>query len=309
MKSNIHLSATLALSLIGFSPVLGQQEAAPEVTGLRTAAAEYLTAYNDRDAKGIADLFTENGEITDLTGEDIISGREAILAHYQERFSEDGLPLAAVEVASVRLVAPNLAIEDGTVHLTPANGIRPTSSMKYTAALVKDDAGKWLIGSTRDLSDVTESSGQLSGLAQDLIGRWSSQISGVQMGLTFDWDTSENYIIGELLTTSPDGTTQTGTMRIGWDGARDTITCWNFDSAGGFSKGDWTRTDAGWNIRTEGTTSTGESRTANQYLSFENADTIIWTVKDRMINGEKLENVVLRAVRKNPTPSADSAAE
>lgn len=305
MKSKIHLATGLALSLLAHSS-LRAQEGSPEITGLRTAAAEYLTAYNDRDAKAIAALFTEDGEITDLTGDDIIAGREAIQAHYEDRFSEDDLPLAAVEVASVRLVAPNLAIEDGTIHLTPTDSTLPNRSMKYTAALVKNDTGKWFIGSTRDLSDVTNASGQLAGLADDFIGDWSSKVGDTLIETTFEWDASGKFILGELLVTLLDSEPLSSTIRIGWDKARNTITWWNFDTQGGFAKGDWTRTESGWYVRTSGTTSSGETRTANQHITIDSPDSITWTSKDRMIDGEMLEDRKMTFARQ-PLETQDAA--
>ncbi len=307
MKSNLHLTTGLALAMLA-SPGLRAEEPSPEIAGLQQAAADFVLAYNNKDAAAIAALFTENGEMTNLTGDDTTSGRAGIKARYEEIFAGKDTPQGAVEVASVRLVAPNLAIEDGTFHLDPPGEDTPVRSTNYTAVLQKNDAGAWQIASTRDLKDVTEAGGQLSALAENLKGDWTCQKDGMRMDFAFGWDDTGKFLIGEMLTTTDDAEPQTTTMRIGWDGSRKTITWWTFDSGGGFAKGDWTPDDSGWIIRTEGSSANGEATSANQHLTFEGKEAIIWNAKERLVDGEKLPDVEMRIVHQAPEAEPEAAA-
>jgi uncharacterized protein (TIGR02246 family) len=307
MKTTIHLSAGLALAMLSH-PCLLAEETSPEIGGLQQAASDFITAYNSKDAAAIAALFLENGEITNLSGDSTTTGRADIKAHYEEIFSGKDVPEAAVEVASVRLVAPDLAIEDGTFHLDPPGEDSPVRSVTYTAVLQKEKGGSWKIASTRDLKDVTDASSQLADLAASLKGDWTCQKSGMRMDFAFGWDDTGKFLIGEMLTTTDDAEPQTATIRIGWDGARKTITWWTFDSGGGFSKGDWTPDDTGWIIRTEGSSANGEATSANQHLAFDGKDTILWNSKDRLVDGEKLPNVEMRVVRQAPEPEPEVSA-
>ena len=211
------------------------------------------------------------------------------------------------------LVAPNLAIEDGTFHLDPPGDDNPVRSTTYTAVLLKNDAGVWQIASTRDLKDVTDAGGQLADLAENLKGDWTCQRDGIRLDFAFGWDDTGKFLTGELLTTTGDAEPQTTNIRIGWDGARKTISWWTFDSGGGFAKGDWTPSDDGWIIRNEGTSADGEATSANGHLSFEGKDTMIWTSKDRIVDGENIPDVEMRIVRQAPEPEpaedTESAAE
>jgi hypothetical protein len=211
----------------------------------------------------------------------------------------------AVEVDSVRLVAPDLAIEDGTVHFTPPGEDEPARSSSYTAVLRKNDKGVWQIAGTRTLGDVTGAPGHLAGIANALKGDWTSQKEGTRFDLAVGWDDSGKYLSGKMLTTKPDANPMTTTFRLGWDAARETITAWMFDDAGGFSKSDWTPTDDGWQIRMEGTTADGEATSASQRIVLDGKDAFIWTSRDRLIDGESLPDNELRVVRQAPEPAID----
>ena len=304
MKFRITISLVLACFL-----EVHAEEPAPEIKGLQQTAADFILAYNSKDAAAIAALFAENGEITNLTGDDATSGRAEIKALYEKFFAGKEVPEMAIEVASVRLVTPNLAIEDGTFHLDYPGEDTPVRSTNYTAVLQKNDAGIWQIASTRDLKDVTEPGSQLADLAANLKGDWTCQKDGTRMDFAFGWDDTGKFLIGEMLTTSDDADPQTITMRIGWDGARKTITWWTFDSGGGFAKGDWTPDGSGWILRTEGSNANGEATSANQRLAFEGKEAIIWSIKDRIIDGEKLPDFKMQIVRQAPEPEPEPETE
>ena len=299
---NLKLRTTIAaLAMLASA---NAQEADPAIAGLEKASSDFVKAYNDKKAADIAALFTEDAEISDLKGEDRTTGRPAIQARYEEIFADDNPPQMALEVASVRLVAPNLAIEYGTFHLTPrGDENEPPRSTTYTAVLLKNEAGIWQIASTRDVSDVTDAAGQLADLADVLKGEWTSRTSkGIQMDLAFGWDDSGKFLTGEILTTTPDAAPQTATMRIGWNAARKSIVSWIFDSEGGALQAVWADSDDGWTVRTEGTTAEGETMTANQELTTDGKDMLIWKITNKVIDGEQQPDNTLRFVRRPPEP-------
>lgn len=305
MKPPTPIAAGFLLALLAASGLRAQEEPSPEIAGLQQAAADFVLAYNAKDAAAIAALFTENGEMADLRAADTTTGRVDIQLRYAEIFAAAETPSVAIEVDSVRFVGKDLAIEDGTLHFTPPGENIPAKSTAYTAVLQKNEAGTWQIASTRALADTTGPAGQLAELAAALKGDWTAMRDGLRLDLAFGWDGSGNFVAGEMLATTADGEPQTTTLRIGWDAARRTLTWWSFDAGGGFAKGDWTPTEDGWLIRTEGTTADGESTSANQALKAEGKDTLLWTAKDRLVDGEKLPDVELRLVRRAPEPAAE----
>jgi uncharacterized protein (TIGR02246 family) len=306
MKSQRSIPTALMLVLAILPALRAEEEPTPEIAGLQQAAGNFVTAYNQRDAAALAKLFTEDGEITDLTGAEITTGREQIQARYEEVFADDP-PQMAIEVDSVRLVAPNLAIEDGTFHLTPAEDeSAPPTSTSYTAVLMKNREGLWQIASTRTLKDVTEAAGRLADLADVLKGEWTyTSAEGVRLDLAFGWDASGKFLSGEMLTTTADAEPQEGSIRIGWDPSKKQLVSWMFDAAGGFTHGVWTPDEDGWLIRSEGTTADGETLSASQQLTPESEGTLIWVATNRVIDGEKQPDKTLRLVRQAPEPAAE----
>ncbi|MBC8128493.1 MAG: SgcJ/EcaC family oxidoreductase [Gloeobacteraceae cyanobacterium ES-bin-144] len=274
--------------------------------GLQKASNDFVTAYNKKDAAAIAALFTEDGEMADVTGKELTSGREEIKARYEDVFADSSMAMA-IEVSSVRLVAPNLAIEDGTAHITPLGDEKaPPRSTTYTAVLTKTADGAWRIASTRDLKDVTDAAGNLADLAEVIKGEWTSRTKdGVEFDLAFGWDASGKFLSGEMLSSVADAPPQPGTIRIAWDAGRESIVSWMFDAAGGSNFGIWTPTEDGWQIRSEGTTADGESRTATQKLSTDGKDTLIWKITDKVVDGETEPDTTLRIVRQAPEAAAE----
>jgi uncharacterized protein (TIGR02246 family) len=304
MKPTNPIVVALLLALSASSG-LHAEETAPEIAGLAKAAADFVTAYNKRDAAAVAALFTENAELTDLRADDITTGRAEIQARYETIFADPDAPQVAVEVDSVRLVGTGLAIEDGTVHYTPPGDDPAPRSIHYSAVLQKSGDGTWQIASTRDLGDATDAAGRLADLANQIKGEWTCQKEGMRLDLAFGWDASGKFLAGEMLATAADAKPLSTNIRIGWDSANKTITWWTFDDGGGFSKGAWTPTDTGWLIRTEGTTADGEATSANQTLSFEGKNAFVWTGKDRLVDGERLPDVEMRVVRQSPEPAVE----
>jgi uncharacterized protein (TIGR02246 family) len=283
------------------------EEPSPEIEGLEKAAMNFVAAYGSKDAAAISLLFTENAEMSNLDFSTQISGRDAIKARYELIFAADDVPDLAVEVASVRLIAPGVAIEDGTVHFTPSGGENePPRSSTYTAVLVKAEDGSWQIASTRTLKDVTDAAGQLADLAKLLNGDWTTVTAdGVRLDLAIGWDPSGKFLSADMLTTAADSEPQEGKIRIGWNAARQSVVSWMFDAEGGVTQGIWTPTDLGWMIRSEGTTAEGETVSANQEVSSEGADALIWKISNRIVDGERQPDGTLRLVPPAPLPAAN----
>lgn len=299
MKHHQLIPACLALLLC--APALHSEEPGSKIAGLQKAASDFVNAYNKKNATAIATLFTENGELTDLSGGEVASGREEIEAFYTDILADENASSIAIEVSSVRLVAPNIAIEDGIAHLTPPNENAPVRSVAYAAVLARNEDGAWLIVSSRTLRDVTDAAGQLAALSTALIGEWTSTTAdGVRLDLAIGWDASGKFLSGEMLTTTADAEPQTGTIRIGWNAAKNSIVSWMFDSKGGVIEGVWTPAEAGWLIRAEGTTADCEAFSAMQKVTTEGKDLIHWEASQRVIAGEKQPDNKMRLVRQPP---------
>lgn len=296
-----HKMITACVALALYAPCLQADEASHEIPGLEKAASDFVIAYNKKDAAAVASLFTKDGELTDLSGEEIISGQEDIKAFYSDTFSDQNASSIAIEVSSVRLVTPDIAIEDGKAHFTPPGENTIPRSIEYTAVLSKNAEGAWLIASSRTLRDVTDAAGQLAALSSALIGEWTcTTADGIRIDLAIGWDKSGKFLSGETLTTTADAEPQTGSVRIGWNATKNSIVSWMFDSKGGAIESVWTVTEDGWMGRAEGTTADGETFSAMQKITPDGKDVIHWDSNERVIAGEKQPVKKLRLVRQAP---------
>lgn len=299
------LAAVLFAALCHAAVCAGKPAA--ETEGLRRAAEEFVTAYNQRDAAALAALFTEEGELGGARGRADVSGRAAIQRHYEGLLSAADAPSLAVEVGSVREVSPGVAVESGTFHLTRPEAAEPFHSAAYTAVLVKANDGAWRIASSREVADATRPESRLGALAAGLEGDWTCRKDGLRLDFSFRRSDSGRFILGEMLATAADAEPQRTTLRIGWDGARKTIIWWTFDDAGGFASGDWTPEGDAWAVQTQGTSASGEDTRSSGRLAFDGKDAVVWSVTGRVADGERLDDVELRWVRQAPAP-AESAA-
>jgi uncharacterized protein (TIGR02246 family) len=282
------------------------------LAALAANAASFVESYNKADHEALAKLFLPEGEIVLANGE-IIAGREDIAAFYQEVFSGDPKPKAALEAGSVRFVTPGIAIEDGTLHVTKPSG--EVASHFYTAVQVKQENGSWLTASIRDeIEDHAPASEKLVKL-QWMVGDWLIEKEGTRTFLSFDWSDDGPYLDGRAVTELAGEESTASTYRIGWNSARKNFVSWAFDAQGGYNKSEWSATDDGWLLRANGVTADGEVNQSTQSIvPDDNLQGFTWVSRDQTIGGEVQPDRSVRVVRRPPDPgesggSADAAGD
>lgn len=280
-----------------------EEPSKPETTdlpALATHAQNFVKAYNNADAAGLAGLFLPNGEIVLANGE-LIAGREEIAGYYSRIFAGPESPKAALETGSVRLVTPELAIEDGTFHVTQPSG--EVGSHFYTAVLAKQKDGTWLTASIRDeLEDRAPAPEKLVAL-EWMIGDWLIERDGSRTFLAFTWSEDGPFIDGRAVTEQAGVSSTSSTYRIGWDPARKDFVSWAFDALGGHTRSEWTTTDAGWLLRTRGVTADGEVNESTQSIQAEpSLEGFVLNTRDQTIAGVALPETTVRVVKRPPAP-------
>lgn len=270
------------------------------IEDLGKSAARFVAAFNAKDAATIAAFFLPSGEIIGRSGE-AIRGREEIEAFYRAVFAAEKVPRIALEASSVRLLTPDVAIEDGIVHITTDED-EAVKSVSYSVTQLRQSDGSWLIASSRDHLELTPPSEHLKPLAW-LAGEWTYEgDDGLRMDLALDLDDSGNFLVGEAVATDPSGDVQNTSIRIGWNPAASSIYWWTFDSDGGNASGQWTRNGNQWLVRSTGITADAETNASTQKLSRDGDDTIVWKSTDRVIAGESQPDTTIRFVRRAPDP-------
>jgi uncharacterized protein (TIGR02246 family) len=119
-----------------------------DVDAIRAAVESYVNAYNRGDAKAVADHWNDNAEWISPSGERF-QGREAIQREMDTMFAEsEGLKIEVID-PSVRLISPDVALEEGTVRVVRPN--EPPTDSTYVAVHAKNN-GQWKLDSVRETS-------------------------------------------------------------------------------------------------------------------------------------------------------------
>jgi uncharacterized protein (TIGR02246 family) len=264
---------------------------------------EVEKAYNAADAKGVANLFTEDAELVDENG-NVTHGRAAIEALFVAAFEAKPGATMSIEVNSIRSIGSGLLVEDGTTTVTTAPGEFPERT-RYTVVHIKQD-GKWRMASARDISSIAPSNVERLQQLEWLIGEWDESPDAVVTS-TYRWSEDGNFIINEFSAKFAGRSVMAGTQRFGWDPLSNQIRSWMFDSTGGYGEGLWTRDGDRWVIKSRNVTNAGQVGTATNVLTRIDKDRWGWQSYDRMVGGtltDEIEQVVV--VRRPPQPDAAS---
>src|SRR5262245_1574776 len=118
------------LLLVNFAAGADDPAGSKEQKALRQRAEEFVAAFNKGDAKALAAFWTEEGDYIDQLGR-ARKGRKAIEEGFQKLFSSLKGAKLHITILSLRVVKPDLAIEDGLTEVFPADGA-PPSSARYS---------------------------------------------------------------------------------------------------------------------------------------------------------------------------------
>ena len=282
MKAAVFLGSLVAFAS---APIVrAATEKPPEAEAVITDARAYEAAYAKGDVKALADFFAEDAEFTTEDGR-TFSGRAAIEESIRAAFKENKGAKLAVNVESVRVLAPEVVLEKGSTAVTTKTG--ETSGALYTAIHVKKD-GKWRISQLVEtpLPAVTPHD-RLSELAW-LIGDWeeADKTTGLSVRSQYVWARGGSFITRNITVKRDGSTILEGWQIIGWDPVEERIRSWTFDGEGGFAGGLWTREGDRWLLRESGVTPEGRRTSADNTIAKLGDDRFTWESNNRTLDGE-----------------------
>jgi uncharacterized protein (TIGR02246 family) len=136
-----HFITWAGLIVASSSPFACADQAADEVA-IRSNAEKYVEAYNRRDSKSMASMWSPEAVYMDPTTGEGVVGREAIARQFDYAFAGAEDAKLAITIESIDFLSPNVAIEKGTADV--AYGDFPAEKTNYTAVHVKRD-GQWYL--------------------------------------------------------------------------------------------------------------------------------------------------------------------
>lgn len=270
----------------------------PESAAIRATSAAFVAAFNKRDAKALAALWTEQGEYADDQGRRF-DGRAEIEKGYSEFFATQPPAEIRLEVDSIKRLNANTAIETGRAVLGPDPARAPGFS-QYTVVHVKEN-GQWLMASVRDVW--IEQATREQGLAdlEWLVGTWISEEHGVVTESVCSWVVDKQYISRQYTVRQPDGNVTSGLQLIGWNAASEQVQSWNFSPDGGHAVGTWSQITGGWMAQLNGITGDGLPTTSVNLLQRLDDNAYLWQSVQRTLGGTALPDTD-QVVLKRQTP-------
>lgn len=270
------------------------------------ASQAYKEALARGDADAVRAMWTEDGDIIDDSGS-VTRGRDAAegLAPPQEGAPR---PAFTIDSADVRLLSETVAIEDGSVTVTPPGAATPHHG-RFTATWVKRPEG-WRVASLREWrTDPPEDGAALEALDW-LVGDWEVAVNGTEgeakpeLEMSVRWNRTHTYLVRETRVTPPDGGPALEvSQRIGWDPLTRRIRSWSFSSDGGHSEAVWTLENGVWVARTMSVLPDGTlSRAINHYV-YDGADECTFQSLPTHAGGEQVQPTTMTMTRKHGSRS------
>ncbi len=266
-------------------------------TAIRALVDRFVKAYNEHNAKSLAELFLPEAQIVD-ENDATISGRAAIERQFAGVFEETPEGKIAIEIEAIRFLGTALAIETGTT-TTTAPG-EPPERRRYSVLHVLHD-GSWSMGLVRDMPALLTSHDQLQPLAW-LVCDWIDESREGSVKTSCRWSDNGNFLLQEITVRQAGRDAMHISQRIGWDPLGHQIQAWVFDSDGGYGSSVWTPTDAGWIIKATSVHSDGSTASATNSLELTGPDRYVFRSVDRVAGHQVLPPVEVAVVRQPPPP-------
>jgi uncharacterized protein (TIGR02246 family) len=293
MKSVRVLCIATACGLSWLPSVNCRADQAEDEAAIRANAEAYVAAYNNRDAKAVAAMWSPEAVYMDPSTGDAAIGREEIEKVFTDILAALGEAKLEVEVNSVEFVSPNVAIENGMARIVRAN--EEPEETQYTAVNVKRD-GKWLIDRISEEEPPAPPEPPPSNYEQLkelewMVGSWIDQDEDATVQTDCQWTKNQNFINRSFAVVVGDQVDLAGMQIIGWDPAAKQIRSWIFDSDGGFAEGKWTRKGHRWLIQQTGTLPDGSRSSAVNIITRVDDNAFTWQSINREVGGDILPNV------------------
>ncbi|MDF1858878.1 MAG: nuclear transport factor 2 family protein [Verrucomicrobiales bacterium] len=280
---------------------------------LQKTAENFVRAYNAKDLDGIRSLFADDAELINDSEQLRFQGIGEILSVFSESFSDFPQKQVSLEVTRVRLLTADVAVEDGVLYFSDAEDSEFFDTVPYSATLVRGENGNWEIALSHEFQSM-EPEVDLSILDRLswLEGEWTLRSGPMRMDVQITRREGGVFYTGKAISTLSTGEELKTDLRIGFDPTKEAIRWWTFDEMGGYSSGLWISKDEegnAWTIQSRGVTSSGETNSATQAISFDGENTLLWESSNRQMDDESLPNIELRLVRMPPKPQLPVGAQ
>jgi len=261
--------------------------------GVRQAAAALVAAMQAGDATALGNSWTDDAEYTDDTGNPT-KGRAAIVELYKPTLADYKTGKLTGKIDALRFLTPDVALMEGTIEFTPANGAADRN--RFSATWTRKN-NRWQIASARDL---LEMEGELSDRGMEelkwLVGDWTADDKGTSIKLSVRPELDKKFLRMDFTIKAGSGEFRV-VQFAGFDPIEGILRTWTFDSRGGFGQGMWTRDASIWQGETDAVLPTGQYGSAVNFMRMSGPDSFVWQATEREVEGQPIPDAEIKYTR------------
>lgn len=273
-----------------------ENEDTVELQAIRKQSNAYEQAFNQGDAKAIANLWTEDATYSDPETGMQLKGRKEIQEDFEALFYENKGTSIQINVNSIDTISKNEAVEIGTATVSKAGDDPIHTAYK---ALYKKQNSEWLLAEVREVEyHPPVSNYEYLKELEWLVGEWIDEDEDTRITTLFDWNDNRNYLTQHFTVTTEGIKVQEGKQIIAWDPSTEGIRSWIFDSDGGFGEGTWSNDNDQWTVETAFTLPDGRRASAVNVYTRLNDNNYQWESTGREVAGEMLPSIAPVTVKK-----------
>ncbi len=263
---------------------------------IRASAKAYEKAFADADAKALAAMFAEDGELIDVTGR-TFKGRDELEQDFAAIFADRPGAKVEVQIDSIKFLSPDVAIETG-IAKGQSNSRPAGPPTKYTAVHAKRN-GKWLLTNVNESHPATSNDSEQLADLSFLIGEWKADLgAGKVYQMRCEWMPEKSFLKRSFNVQENGKELSAGTQIIGYDPLADQIVSWTFDSSGGFGHEMWDDQGGRWRVTASSILPDGSTSLATNYLTKGDNNSFTWQSVERSLNDQLLpDTTVVRVER------------
>ena len=138
-----------------------------------------------------------------------------------------------------------------------------------------------------------------------MVGEWVEERPDASVRLSCRWAEGGNFLLREVTVKREGKPVMSISQRIGWDPLARQIRSWEFDSAGGFGEGRWSRDGDRWTIKHTGVQAEGTVSSATNIMTNERPDVVRWVSTDRVVGDDDPPRHRGRRAGARPAPASD----
>lgn len=264
---------------------------------IRTAATKYVGALAAGDSQAMLGMWAEGGDVVDPQGNsrpatEVIPKVAAARIDAAANGQASGTTPKIID-NSIRFITDGVAIEDGRVEASGANGT--SRQGRFTAIWVKQD-DNWKLASLRDVH-LQEHPGDSLGSLDWMVGNWRGESSGAKFEVSTHWNEKHTFLIRDLIVTVDGKTLVNGQQRIGIDPASGQIRSWMHDHDGGHGEGVWTKHGEAWVVQAAGVTADGRRTTGTNIYKLDGSDKFSWKSIGATASGQAMPDFEIQLER------------